>query len=100
MLTECGNERVTFSVAANIIAERVRMSDTAARTLFALGTTSLLCVLGNHLLINLREAAEKGLNEGTSYMPSPASAVNFDRMKSKGGSGEHAVFAFLIGRNC
>lgn len=30
-----------------------------------IGNTSLLCVLGSHLLIHLREAAEEGRNEST-----------------------------------
>ena len=35
----------------------------------ALGHPSLLCVLGSRLLVNLKEAGELGLNEGTNYRP-------------------------------
>lgn len=39
----------------------------------ALGSSSFLSVLGSHMLLNLKEAGEKGLNEGTSYRVSEPS---------------------------
>ncbi|OCB87158.1 hypothetical protein A7U60_g5672 [Sanghuangporus baumii] len=33
----------------------------------SLGNPSFLCVLGSRMLVNLKEAAERGQNEGTSY---------------------------------
>ena len=43
----------------------------------AAGDPALLCVLGSHLLIHLKEAAEKGLNGGTSYRMEAISAIDF-----------------------
>lgn len=40
------------------------------------GTPTLICVVGNHLLIHLREAGEVGVNAGTSYRLR-ISAINF-----------------------
>ena len=35
--------------------------------LTALGNPSFLCILGSRMLFNLKEAGERGQNEGTSY---------------------------------
>ena len=45
----------------------------------AVGNPALLCVMGNHLIIHLKEAAEKGLNEGTSYRLETLNAIEFGR---------------------
>ena len=37
--------------------------------LAVIGNPSLLCILGSHLLFNLKEAGELGLNGGTNYRP-------------------------------
>lgn len=33
----------------------------------SLGRPNLLCVLGSNMLFNLKDAGERGLNQGTSY---------------------------------
>ncbi|KAH8109979.1 hypothetical protein DFH11DRAFT_1515033 [Phellopilus nigrolimitatus] len=43
----------------------------------ALGNPSLLCVLGSHLLTNLKEAGERGANGGTSYRMKTTSSIEF-----------------------
>lgn len=35
-----------------------------------IGSPSILCVLGSNMLFNLKEAGERGLNQGTSYRAS------------------------------
>ena len=34
---------------------------------------TMLCLLGGQILINMKEAAERGANAGTSYIPSVGS---------------------------
>ncbi|KAH8106463.1 hypothetical protein DFH11DRAFT_1468308, partial [Phellopilus nigrolimitatus] len=48
-----------------------------AALLAALGSPSLLCVLGSHLLVHLKEAAERGANGGTSYRMKTMSSIGF-----------------------
>ncbi|EJC99668.1 uncharacterized protein FOMMEDRAFT_160095 [Fomitiporia mediterranea MF3/22] len=43
----------------------------------ALGSPIFLCILGSRLLFNLKEAGERGLNEGTSYRPKDVSEMEF-----------------------
>lgn len=46
----------------------LRGSDVMTQNVIAaLGSSSFLSVLGSYMLLNLKEAGEKGLNEGTSY---------------------------------
>ncbi|KAH8112188.1 hypothetical protein DFH11DRAFT_1512040 [Phellopilus nigrolimitatus] len=48
-----------------------------AYLLNTLGTPSLLCVLGSHLLVHLKEAGERGANGGTSYRMQTMSNIEF-----------------------
>ena len=52
----------------------------------SIGNVSFLSVLGSRLLVNLREAGELGLNQGTNYRPSSrtVSDINFAEMVVKG----------------
>ncbi|EJD00572.1 uncharacterized protein FOMMEDRAFT_159313 [Fomitiporia mediterranea MF3/22] len=43
----------------------------------AAGSPTLLCVLGSHLLINLKKAGERGVNEGTNYRSRSVSDIEF-----------------------
>ena len=49
-----------------------------AGVLEAIGNLSFLSVLGSHLLFNLKEAGELGLNEGTNYRPDSRSISDID----------------------
>ncbi|KAH8109712.1 hypothetical protein DFH11DRAFT_1547994 [Phellopilus nigrolimitatus] len=48
-----------------------------ANLLNVLGSPSLLCVLGSHLLVHLKEAGERGANGGTSYRIRTMSNIEF-----------------------
>ncbi|KAH8109722.1 hypothetical protein DFH11DRAFT_1709505 [Phellopilus nigrolimitatus] len=48
-----------------------------ANFLNVLGSPSLLCVLGSHLLVHLKEAGERGVNGGTSYRMQTMSDIEF-----------------------
>ena len=64
---------------ANIIELKVELEDDfLAGVLQAIGNPSFLSVLGSHLLINLKEAGELGLNEGTNYRPDSRSISDID----------------------
>ena len=59
-----------FVNIANIVAFTAHLSSLSAYILNAFGSPSLLCVLGNHMLIHLREAAEVDEDEGATKMTS------------------------------
>ncbi|KAH8112158.1 hypothetical protein DFH11DRAFT_1858205 [Phellopilus nigrolimitatus] len=48
-----------------------------ADLLTILGNPSLLCVLGSHMLVHLKEAGERGANGGTSYRLKTMSNIEF-----------------------
>lgn len=43
----------------------------------ALGILSLLCVMGNIMLFNLKEAGEQELDQGSSYKANSVSDIEF-----------------------
>ena len=61
---------------ANMIANATGLSSYFAYIVNACGQLPVLCILGSHLLIHLKEAGETGMNEGTSYKPE-ISSMNF-----------------------
>ena len=67
--------RVLVCATVNIIEFRVydSASDSVVILLQSIGNTSFLCILGSRLLVNLKEAGELGLNEGTNYRPASQS---------------------------
>ena len=72
--------RAIFCSLVNTIVYAVDSNQFLRLAFFdTLGIPSLLCVLGSHLLIHLREAAEEGRNEGTSYRPKSFSAIEFEQ---------------------
>ncbi|EJD03411.1 uncharacterized protein FOMMEDRAFT_156817 [Fomitiporia mediterranea MF3/22] len=50
------------------------------------GSPSLLSPLGSHLLINLKEAGELGVNEGTNYRSRMTSNIEFAKGTPAAGS--------------
>ena len=67
---------VMLCLIANIVGFATNFGSFFSFVLYVCGSPSLLCVLGNHLLIHLKEAGEAGRNEGTSYAPKNSS-INF-----------------------
>ena len=59
--------RVIFCSVCNLVANATTVTTQVLNVIDTIGNPALLCVLGNYLLINLKETAEKGLNMGTSY---------------------------------
>ncbi|KAL5524827.1 hypothetical protein ACEPAF_9973 [Sanghuangporus sanghuang] len=66
---------IACSIFAIIEFRVVVSNDFAAAILTALGNSSFLTILGNRMLFNLKEAGERGQNEGTSYR-SPSRAIS------------------------
>lgn len=60
------------------------------------GEPALLCVLGSHLLIHLREAAEDDRNEGTSYSLSSNYANQYEQDAESSELGKHGQFSALL----
>lgn len=46
--------------------------------LSALGSPTLLCILGSRMFFNLKEAGEQGVNVGTNWSSFSHSAIHFD----------------------
>lgn len=63
----------------SIIENTADLSTLLEALLATVGNPSLLCILGSHLLIHLREAAAEGFNEGTSYRSKTFSAIRFEQ---------------------
>ncbi|KAH8104868.1 hypothetical protein DFH11DRAFT_1519336 [Phellopilus nigrolimitatus] len=69
---------VIFVSVMDIMANQLFIPNALlARLLTILGNTSLLCVLGSHLLVHLKEAGERGVNGGTSYRMKTMSSIRF-----------------------
>ena len=61
-----------------IVDDRIfEINPLVADLLAVAGSPILLCVLRNHLLINLKEAGERGVNEGTNYRSRTVSDIEF-----------------------
>ena len=59
---------IVFCCVCNIVEFKVETDNpTVPIVLQFLGSPSFLCVLGSRMLFHLKEAGERGTNEGTSY---------------------------------
>ncbi|THH06898.1 hypothetical protein EW145_g3761 [Phellinidium pouzarii] len=58
---------VIFCAVVQIIAASTDSSVPLSVAFSVLGTPSILCILGSRLLVHLKEAGERGANEGTSF---------------------------------
>ncbi|KAH8109854.1 hypothetical protein DFH11DRAFT_1746854 [Phellopilus nigrolimitatus] len=69
---------VIFCSVMEIMANQLYIPNALlADILSILGSPSLLCVLGNHLLVHLKETGERGANGGTSYRMKTMSNLEF-----------------------
>ncbi|KAH8105641.1 hypothetical protein DFH11DRAFT_1691975 [Phellopilus nigrolimitatus] len=69
------DQAIYFSI---ITAEQVGGTNVIlGNTLSIMGSPSFLCVLGSRLLVHLKEAGERGVNEGTSYRMRTVSTMGF-----------------------
>ena len=84
---------------ADLLTYTVALSTFLQNILIALGSPLLLCVLGNHLLIHLREAADEGRNEGTSYRTKSSSAIEFEQGVELSELGKHSCCFELLNPN-
>jgi len=66
---------VIFVSFVNIAADVFDLSFVASAVFDVAGNPPFLSILGAHLLFNMKEAGEKGLNQGTSC-PTPTSTVS------------------------
>ena len=83
-----GNQLLMLSraicVAVFVIAEdETSTSLVPSAILGALGTPTLLCLLGSRMFFNLKEAAEHGVNVGTNWSSHSQSSIGFDEHRSR-----------------
>lgn len=76
----------------NLVSEIADLNQVLFNLFETLGSPSLLCVLGSHLLIHLRDAAEEGRNEGTSYGLKSLSAIDFEQGVELSNCGRYGYF--------
>ncbi|OCB85033.1 hypothetical protein A7U60_g7990 [Sanghuangporus baumii] len=65
------------SVCKIVNISTVEISPFASDVVRAVGSPALLCILGGQLLINLKQAGERGANGGTNYTPRTVSDIDF-----------------------
>ena len=68
-------------------------SDIISAIFQGIGSPTLLCILGSHMLFNLKEAAERGVNVGTNWSSYPHSDIRFE---SPGHQELHFEFVNII----
>ncbi|KAH8112162.1 hypothetical protein DFH11DRAFT_1511888 [Phellopilus nigrolimitatus] len=69
---------VIFCSVMEIVSDQLEVPNAVlANLLSVLGSPSLLCILGSHLLVHLKEAGERGGNGGTSYRMRTMSIIEF-----------------------
>ncbi|KAH8109226.1 hypothetical protein DFH11DRAFT_1814401 [Phellopilus nigrolimitatus] len=72
------DQAIYFIIVMEIMANQLYIPNALlADILSILGSPSLLCVLGSHLLVHLKEAGERGANGGTSYKLKTMSNIEF-----------------------
>ncbi|KAH8106551.1 hypothetical protein DFH11DRAFT_1549884 [Phellopilus nigrolimitatus] len=72
------DQAIYFIIVMHIVSDQLSITNVLlAHLLNVLGSPSLLCVLGSHLLVHLKEAGERGANGGTSYRMKTMSGIEF-----------------------
>ena len=61
----------------------------------ALGSPTLLCILGSRMFFKLKEAAEHGVNGGTDWTSHTRSSIQFNE-PPRSGEGECVVIPRLL----
>ncbi|THH05340.1 hypothetical protein EW145_g4868 [Phellinidium pouzarii] len=76
----CSLRSAIFSSIAQILAVELNNSTSLwpSAIFGVLASQTLMCVLGSHLLVHLKDAAQKGVNGGTSYRGTHLTAMRFD----------------------
>ncbi|KAH8109173.1 hypothetical protein DFH11DRAFT_1861690 [Phellopilus nigrolimitatus] len=69
---------VIFVSIMEIVSNQLYISNALLSDILnCVGSPSLMCVLGSHLLVHLKEAGERGANGGTSYRMRTMSNIEF-----------------------
>lgn len=83
--------RAIFFAVMNLVTYSADLSQLLLNIIAVLGNPSLLCVLGSHLLIHLREADD----EGRSYGSKSLSSIDFEQGAKPSDFGKHG-FSFSL----
>lgn len=62
-----------------LVGDRFELGTEGDIVVLTLGSPALLCVIGNRMFFNLKEAAEHGVNIGTNWSSYSHSAIHFDK---------------------
>lgn len=63
----------------NILNDFLSLPSVPATVIDALGSPTLLCMLGSRMFFNLKEAAEHSVNLGTNWSSGSHSAIRFEK---------------------
>ena len=86
--------RAIFVAVFNIADYEIWTSLVPAIILEAIGSPTLLCILGSRMFFNLKEAAEHGVNVGTNWSSYSHSAIRFDEPGS--GQAQYVVICVIF----
>ena len=68
---------VIFVTTSNILYDFIEANSTTSLILNSLGSTPILSLIGSRMLLNMKEAGECGVNEGTNCLASAVSDIQF-----------------------
>ena len=72
------NYSVIFLCVLRMLEASIVINNSLATNILGVvGSPTLLSILGGHLLINLKEAGEIGVNEGTNYRSTSVGNISF-----------------------
>ena len=69
---------IVVAVFAIIGDEALFENEALSNIILTLGSTTFICILGSRMFLNLKEAAEHGVNVGTNWSSYSHSAILFD----------------------
>ena len=88
--------RALFCCIANILDDKLSISNLAINIISGLGSPTLLCIAGSRMFFNLKEAAEHGVNIGTNWSSYSHSAIRFDEPQAAGQESEYVTRAYSL----
>ena len=80
LIMQLTTRSVIFCCVCNIMSGET-VIPFVSNLLGAMGSSTFLCILGGQLLINLKEAGERGSNGGTNYTSGSVSGIYFGEVR-------------------
>lgn len=92
LILKMNAQRAIYCSVANFIASSTGFDSDFSYVLAASGNSALLCVMGSHLLIHFKEAAEEGIGRRMCALSTMELGLDSDSSKS---TGEHCDYMVL-----